>query len=433
MKDNTGFEYIFNSGMKVFSQLFVAHRKTEAGEIPCAYATPFEDNAAGKKRQATAIGWAGEGAIQKLVDNVPRTGFKVTDEIKRVYYGGGNVVWRIQDPDGWEIEIESANLQAIIMVAGLQAGGEINGKCLWGRADGKNILLHETSDEFKNAIQAAETLKKPKEVSTTGRTIGMKYLTMSGDTVIYLGKMWVHSIKKGETANCRDPLEVLEAAKYDVVMKANYNNSYDILLYKKAPLVREEGKSQWTEKDLPTLIGNFTYGGHAYENKKAYPVTFAGNTENVPMLCQLEKTDAKWSWRTYKGSRIDINWMLDDYTDHKWEDGKMLTFKKVKARHDLFKMQISRYGKYFDSCVWMSDDGKMWAGADYGYQEYLPEVFVKDGLLYTAAQSDHWSGSDKIHEGNLSFPLFNTKQEGVDYFKKAIANGQVVEFFVEAC
>lgn len=146
---------------------------------------PFEKNSAFNNRKGTVDGWAknidrmpvienGEcvydenGRIKykepksiesQIIENVPRQGFKITDDVKRVYWGGGNVAWRVYDPAGFELEIQSQNLMSIIQSVGLTEGGGIPGKCIWGRSGKDNILLHETSEEYKNAILAAENLK----------------------------------------------------------------------------------------------------------------------------------------------------------------------------------------------------------------------------------------------------------------------------------
>ena len=205
------FQYTPNTAMKVFSQLFVGISGSETPDsIPLAFATPYEDNAAGRKRQETVTKWlaaqgywvqndgeynrVGKSSTTRVVENVPRPGFKITDDVKRVYWGGGNVVWRVADPDGWEVEIQSSNLMAIIQSAGVQEGGLIPGKCIWGRSEGINVLLHESSTEYKNAVLEAEKLKAPKQVGKTSRQVGGIYRLVDGTAAIYLGKVHASNI-----------------------------------------------------------------------------------------------------------------------------------------------------------------------------------------------------------------------------------------------
>jgi len=95
--------YERNTGMKVFSKLYVGYKKQGKGQVDLGFATPYEDNAAGRRRQETvnswALGWRGKKPDREatIIDNDLAEGFKITDDIKRVYYGGGNVVFRVED------------------------------------------------------------------------------------------------------------------------------------------------------------------------------------------------------------------------------------------------------------------------------------------------------------------------------------------------
>lgn len=178
--------------MKVFSWLYAKkrapiHISYESSAL--GFATPHEDNAAGRKRQETVDSWAGAGQPVIMIDNVPRSGFKITDDIKRTYWGGGNVVFRVLDPIGIELEIQSQNLMMLIREAGIDAGGEIRGKCLWGRDGAHNILLHETSEDYKNATTSYE--KHVKVIPTKDLIVGGVYKTKAGNEYTYFGRFFV--------------------------------------------------------------------------------------------------------------------------------------------------------------------------------------------------------------------------------------------------
>ena len=61
-------EIVFNKGMKVFSKLFVGIKKAYEDNPPLAFATPYEENAAGKKRQDTVMSWLG-GEYENVIEN----------------------------------------------------------------------------------------------------------------------------------------------------------------------------------------------------------------------------------------------------------------------------------------------------------------------------------------------------------------------------
>jgi hypothetical protein len=258
--------------MKVFSQLYVGMHTVLTG-IPLGFATPYEENAAGRKRQETVNKWLGEYSYDylnsvrvknkvntKIIENTPAPGFKITDDVKRVYWGGGNVVWRVEDPRGFELEIQSNNLMAMIQSCGIEEGGLIPGNCVWGRSGGDNILLHETSDEYKDAVKAAETLKAPKQVGKASRQIGALYRRVDGSLGIYLGKVHmtdtyykeVHQRTSRVTLPGGQQLlanttthEINPSVEFEAVLSVTPGPNDTVLptqalkLYKKAPLVDE--------------------------------------------------------------------------------------------------------------------------------------------------------------------------------------------------
>lgn len=331
-----------NTAMKVFSQLFVGVSPAKEGEIPLAFATPFEDNSAGRKRQETVRNWLhgrripkvkdgkyvyigqlqyeDDQSVERIVENVPREGFRVTDDVKRVYWGGGNVVWRVADPDGWEVEIQSANLMAIIQSAGINEGGLIPGKCVWGRSEGINILLHETSDEYKDAVKAAETLKAPKQLGKSARQVGGVYRLVDGTTAVYIGKVHVSKVNYGddETTTGNVKLEFpplagmpmgarLEAlgnyARYDlepsvpfeaVVRYEDKKLDPVMLLYKKAPLVDLVGEYALPEV-TNSLLDSFDwkFASSAITCKRIMSVTMEPVTD--PVIKLLPWTEKQYS------------------------------------------------------------------------------------------------------------------------------------------
>lgn len=286
-----------NKGMKVFSQLYVGLKSQGEIKVDLGFATPYEDNAAFRKRKETVDNWVGkyqyrvgpDGLYErnergllvvemieprhKIVDNQPRSGFRITDDVKRIYWGGGNVVWRVEDPAGFELEIQSQNLMAIIQTAGINEGGIIPGNCLWGRDGKDNILLHEKSDEYKNAILAAETLKSPKKAAASDRIVGSTYLLQDGSQAVYLGKFFVvreaivdescfktkarigtHSVIGTSKKRKLGDVEIFD------VVRIESSDAGQARLYKKAPLVRMIGEPKTlTQNEAQTAVEESSY------------------------------------------------------------------------------------------------------------------------------------------------------------------------------
>ncbi len=209
------FEVVYNTALKIYSKLFVGIKpedsKAKDKGVPLGFATPYTEDAAGLKRQSTVKNWVGSSRYDyatrksipyepdlRVLENKPRTGWKITDDVKRVYWGGGNVVWRLEDPLGYEIEIQSSNLMAIIQACGISAGGVIEGECILARDGAHNVLLPVTSQEYKDAIKAAEGIKMPSKVPMKDRVIGRTYRLLDGTFGTYLGKHYVSTQQYGD-------------------------------------------------------------------------------------------------------------------------------------------------------------------------------------------------------------------------------------------
>lgn len=120
-------------------------------------------------------------------DNPLQFGFKISKEVKRSGWNGGNVVWRIEDPRGFELEISSSNMAAI-MTATTLLRGEISVPCrwAWNKSGGSRlVLLTENSQPYKDAMDSTKDYNNQvpfKEVS-----IGDEVQLPNGTDAVYLG------------------------------------------------------------------------------------------------------------------------------------------------------------------------------------------------------------------------------------------------------
>lgn len=140
-----------------------------------------------------------------IIDNELVEGFKIAESVRRYGWGGGgNVVWRISDPRGFELEISSDNFARVIDCTTM-INGVIQGKCLWGRNGSANILLPEASDVY----QAAKVLtdKIDKNVSlldvSPGDTVEILNKGVDAEDAVseYLGKYFFIQAQQGEDDN----------------------------------------------------------------------------------------------------------------------------------------------------------------------------------------------------------------------------------------
>lgn len=162
------------------------------------FITPYANDAAFAKRKDTIDRWV-DGYQNRLPKGHPQRftrilknelseGFEISRSVRRYGWNGGNVVWRIIDPRGFELEISSANFASIINCTVID-NGVIKGRCIWGRDGAANILLPENSEPYQEAIKLT-TLRKTTLVPNKQLVSGMKIQLQSGIQATYLGKFY---------------------------------------------------------------------------------------------------------------------------------------------------------------------------------------------------------------------------------------------------
>lgn len=174
-------------------EFWFVHSVSE-NKFPLSYLTHNENNAECRKRKETGTHWAeGYGKYingkyvtdpikENTFDNKPIEGFTIEESKSR--WSTSNVVWRIIDPRGFTVEIYSGNLENIIRHSTI-INGVIKGKCIWGREEGKNILINEGSQEYKEGIEGS--------VNKASKIINMKNVPV-GSTVKLKSKVgeWIY-------------------------------------------------------------------------------------------------------------------------------------------------------------------------------------------------------------------------------------------------
>lgn len=216
----------------------IQYRK-DASEGLLGFASPYTKDASFEKRKATQDQWAygygakftidaddevfGEfdynenhrgtqydalmllaaGCYPKILDNVPLEGFEISKNVRRSggWSGAGNVLWRIADPRGYELEISSENLAKILDCVTI-VDGVIQGKCTWGRDGSKNILLPEASAPYQEATALTELIDANITIKdiTPGDTVELLNTNIAKGTYIYMGafKVYTTSNEKSE-------------------------------------------------------------------------------------------------------------------------------------------------------------------------------------------------------------------------------------------
>ncbi len=175
---------LYAAGKKVrhFSQLYVGMRKINEYTNPgvnsyiLGFLTPYEENQAGRKRKESVDQWAKNtdrildldpagnaiwqtyGQAYKVEPVIPSViiknealrGFRLAKMIRR--YETSNVLWRLEDPRGFQLELSSDNLSYLITEQGIAKGGEITAPCIWARIGSQNYLVPENTELWPDSL-----------------------------------------------------------------------------------------------------------------------------------------------------------------------------------------------------------------------------------------------------------------------------------------
>jgi len=159
-------------------------------ECPLAFITPNGSDKASLSRIETvkswAIGWQDKDKDNsnkfEVIKNVAMEGFSIAKEIRR--WSTSNVVWRIEDPRGFQLEISSGNM-AYLMANTVINHGSIQKELIWVRDGSQNFLLPVGSDEYKKYSLITSSMKNTTTLKDL--TIGDYIIDGSGNEGMYLG------------------------------------------------------------------------------------------------------------------------------------------------------------------------------------------------------------------------------------------------------
>lgn len=161
----------------------------EDNDYNIGFMTEHGDSAALVKKMGTVDGWRDKDLPPIITDNKPLTGFKVIGFSSR--HMTDNKVARILDPRGFILEIYMDNFDDIIAENNINKG-IIDAKMLWGRKNGKNVLVREDSKEYTDYLD-----KKKRGVVSSGETYdeGSVIVDKNGNKYIFVGKRHMGFVK----------------------------------------------------------------------------------------------------------------------------------------------------------------------------------------------------------------------------------------------
>jgi hypothetical protein len=164
-------DYSLFNHLKYFPQYYVGLRlQSEESHIPLGFLTPYATDKAFEKRKTTVDSWAKTYSrlwdyktktyvditpmSPLIIENISAGVFKLCEMKRR--YTTNNVVWRIEDPRNFEVEISSDNLAFIIETTGICQSGIIPQNCIWARNKNNNFLVPAGTDLFDRLIKERE-------------------------------------------------------------------------------------------------------------------------------------------------------------------------------------------------------------------------------------------------------------------------------------
>lgn len=133
-------------------------------EYPLGFATPYGTDSAFAKRKQTVDDWCGtrkynyqtrqyedvDGVQPTIIDNVPVEGFQLEKVVSR--WQTSNKMFRVNDPRGFTLEIDTFNLCDLLLNCTVDHG-QLVGKFIWGRKDGKNFLTRLSHPAYQESLE----------------------------------------------------------------------------------------------------------------------------------------------------------------------------------------------------------------------------------------------------------------------------------------
>ena len=269
-------------------KIYIGYNERDAGEgekTKLGFATYLEDNKAFEKRKDTIDSWSkpySEERIEEgdpdwepdghwyqrrrterpdleaeILDNPLQFGFKIARDVRRYGWGGGNVVWRIEDPRGFELEISSANMASIMDCTTIHRG-EIAVPCRWGwnkTGGSRVVLLPENSEPYKEALK--DTARHNASVSWKDVNIGDTVELKNNFVGTYLG--YFHSVQtkwaRGDERYHNQRVRVWEATKKKShYFKSSEDGSLYMMASPKAAIISKKTETEMTLEDGAKVI-----------------------------------------------------------------------------------------------------------------------------------------------------------------------------------
>ena len=148
----------------------------------------YYDNKGKLRKEQSWQSWRDKKIDPQEFDNTPMDGFTLNKDIKRYngdWFSSHRTMIRVHDPRGFEFEVTTENLIAILMHTDCLRRGLI-GQFVYAWFGTELVLLPTNSEEYQNASKYTAGLGK--KVGVKDLISGVSYKTKREGDVIYIGR-----------------------------------------------------------------------------------------------------------------------------------------------------------------------------------------------------------------------------------------------------
>jgi hypothetical protein len=295
----------------------------EGDVVPFAYMTHYEDNAAGRKRQAQVDGWSRGKMKSVIIENKPMIGFRVSRGLRRLGWSHHATSVRIEDPRGFEVDISVSNMM-MLTDNNLLENGEILRECVWGRDGGMNVLLPVNSQPYLQATENTERMAST--VNSRSVQLGDTVLLKNGTQGRYLGSMYPWRSVQGNSAY-RQPYTLSfeqHDKKYHMVQIKRDDGSYAYSGYASLGASSIVSSDPLTVQEVNDLMGEAVAKASSINIPKVYsPKMFTSHPGELKDIT-FEPLDLEARRQAYQSGQINDRYGMF-YGKHKL-NGKIYRF-----------------------------------------------------------------------------------------------------------
>ena len=171
----------------------------------------------------------------RIVVNEPLVGYQLARSVRRHGWSGkGNVVWRISDPRGFDLEITSENFASLLGCVTMEQG-VIQGRCIWGRMGPRNVLLPEDSEPYQQALRLTQKVRTQISLRDVQRgdlvEIVSNQVPEEHQRCYYLGKVVLVRTEREytEAGDFTGVIQLAGAQQEKYVVRSALDGSYHVL------------------------------------------------------------------------------------------------------------------------------------------------------------------------------------------------------------